>query len=133
MLLNFEPLYSRIFTDACFIIERLKREGQARWLSWLKRLTSNQEIPSSNLGRAFCFFFKIEVTSFLRQVSQISKIENMLSRRFLKYCVFRKVRASLSSRNFKENMDLKTIRPAYNDKNDGFTDEGRFLLTLAHH
>ena len=25
----------------------------ARWLSWLKRLTSNEEIPSSNLGRAF--------------------------------------------------------------------------------
>ena len=22
-------------------------------------------------------------------------------------------------------MDLKSIRPAYNDKNDGFTDEGR--------
>ena len=28
----------------------------ARWLSWLKRLTSNEEIPSSNLGRAFLFF-----------------------------------------------------------------------------
>ena len=27
----------------------------ARWLSWLKRLTSNEEIPSSNLGRAFLF------------------------------------------------------------------------------
>ena len=28
----------------------------ARWLSWLKRLTSNEEIPSSNLGRAFLLF-----------------------------------------------------------------------------
>ena len=27
--------------------------SSARWLSWLKRLTSNEEIPSSNLGRAF--------------------------------------------------------------------------------
>jgi hypothetical protein len=37
----------------CFINELVKLESQARWLSWLKRLTSNQEIPSSNLGRAF--------------------------------------------------------------------------------
>ena len=36
-------------------------QSAARWLSWLKRLTSNEEIPSSNLGRAFLFmitFFK---------------------------------------------------------------------------
>ena len=31
----------------------------ARWLSWLKRLTSNEEIPSSNLGRAFLHFIII--------------------------------------------------------------------------
>ena len=31
------------------------RFNMARWLSWLKRLTSNEEIPSSNLGRAFLF------------------------------------------------------------------------------
>ena len=31
----------------------------ARWLSWLKRLTSNEEIPSSNLGRAF---FKLSIS-----------------------------------------------------------------------
>ena len=34
----------------------------ARWLSWLKRLTSNEEIPSSNLGRAFLQRFKISTT-----------------------------------------------------------------------
>ena len=31
----------------------------ARWLSWLKRLTSNEEIPSSNLGRAFLFLAEL--------------------------------------------------------------------------
>ena len=31
----------------------MRSGSTARWLSWLKRLTSNEEIPSSNLGRAF--------------------------------------------------------------------------------
>ena len=33
----------------------MNEKPAARWLSWLKRLTSNEEIPSSNLGRAFLF------------------------------------------------------------------------------
>ena len=34
----------------------------ARWLSWLKRLTSNEEIPSSNLGRAFLDYKNVEIS-----------------------------------------------------------------------
>ena len=34
-------------------------KSAARWLSWLKRLTSNEEIPSSNLGRAFLFLAEL--------------------------------------------------------------------------
>ena len=37
----------------------------ARWLSWLKRLTSNEEIPSSNLGRAFFQFQYLNFGKFL--------------------------------------------------------------------
>ena len=36
----------------------------ARWLSWLKRLTSNEEIPSSNLGRAFLTIWASKTSEF---------------------------------------------------------------------
>ena len=37
----------------------MNEKPAARWLSWLKRLTSNEEIPSSNLGRAFLFLVEL--------------------------------------------------------------------------
>ena len=44
-------------------------QSVARWLSWLKRLTSNEEIPSSNLGRAFLYehnFFSFFISMKIR-------------------------------------------------------------------
>ena len=48
-------------------------QSVARWLSWLKRLTSNEEIPSSNLGRAFLHFIIINFRWEINAYSSFSR------------------------------------------------------------
>ena len=48
----------------------------ARWLSWLKRLTSNEEIPSSNLGRAFLHFI---IINFCWEINAYSSLDRLLN------------------------------------------------------
>ena len=57
--------------SACGRVE----ESAARWLSWLKRLTSNEEIPSSNLGRAFLFFNETRARCRLVAIIAKNKIQ----------------------------------------------------------
>ena len=57
-------------------------ETTARWLSWLKRLTSNEEIPSSNLGRAFFRF----IFSWWRMILMLVEELQALKDFFIFWC-----------------------------------------------